>query len=144
MALPLASGVAFADVVYVSSSPQGGCTVTANCPGSNTDGTYTEVSFNVGDFGARGTALGRPSLRPAPRGYISSTALTNTDVGVVGMDLTPTFAVPGGVYQIDYNFSSTAGNTSTNVIMSAVASGGTLSFTATDKFQRQYGNPSSL
>src|SRR5690606_18517715 len=130
-----------ADVVYVSSAPQG-CTVTADCPGANADGTYTEVNFGSGwgDYRARGTAPGRPSLRPAPRGYIGSPELTDTSLGI---DLTPTLAVPGGVYQIDYNFSSTAGNTSTNVVMSASALNATLSFSETDKFQRSFGNPAN-
>ncbi len=134
-------GLLLADIVYVSSSPQGGCTVTANCPGPNTDGTYAEIGgLNVGDFGARGTAVGRPSLRPVPRTYISGTSLTDTNQGV---DIMPALGVPGAVYQIDYNFSSTAGNTSTDIVMSATAANGSLSFTETDKLQRQFGSPNN-
>lgn len=133
----LVSG-ALADIVYVTARPQG-CTVTANCTGANTDGTYTEFFAGLGDFGAAGTALGHPQTTVA-RTYISSPEITDLTYGV---DLTPTFAIPGAVYQIDYNFNSVAGNASTNVVMSVSAIGGTLSFTNTDKFQRQYGNPAN-
>jgi hypothetical protein len=128
----------FADVVYVTARPQG-CTVTANCPGPNTDGTYSETFVGLGDFGAVGTAPGHPQTTVA-RTYISSAVVTDTSYGV---NLTPTLGVAGGIYQIDYNFNSTAGNTSTNIIMSVAATGGTLSFSTTDKLQRQFGSPAN-
>ena len=131
--------VAWADTVYVTARPSP-CTVTANCPGPNLDGTYTETNFpNLGDFGAVGTAAGHPQTTVA-RTYISSALITDTNAGV---DLTPKFGVPGAVYQIDYNFNSNAGNTATDVVYTVIATSATLSFTNTDKFQRQYGSPSS-
>jgi hypothetical protein len=130
---------ALAEVVYVTARPTP-CTVTAECPGPNTDGTYSEEFPGLGDFGAAGTASGHPQTTVA-RTYIGSPEITDTNYGVI---LTPTLGTPGGVYQIDYNFNSVAGNTSTNVIMSvACTAGGTLSFSETDKFQRQYGNPAN-
>jgi hypothetical protein len=66
--------------------------------------------------------------------------LTNTTLGVA---IYPQLAVTGGVYQIDHNFSSTAGNVSTNVIMSVICTNGTLSVSETPVFQRSYGNPAN-
>jgi hypothetical protein len=131
--------LALADIVYVTARPQG-CISTPSCPGANSDGTYSEVNFpTLGDFGAVGTASGHPQTTVA-RTYISSAFYNNTEGGV---NLTPTLGVPGGTYQIDYNFNSVAGNTSTNIIMSVTASSATLSFTETDKLQRKYGNPAN-
>ena len=129
-----------ADIVYVTARPSP-CTVTANCPGPNMDGTYTENSFpSLGDYGAVGTASGHPQTTVA-RTYISSPEITDPNAGVT---LTPTLGVAGAVYQIDYNFNSAAGNTSTNVVMTATCTaGGILSFSTTDKFQRSFGNPAN-
>jgi hypothetical protein len=130
---------AMADIVYVTSLTQG-CTLINNCPGANTDGTYSETGLNMGFTSAKGTASGRPVTPAGCRYYQASAFLTDTNAGV---DISPTLGVAGGVYQIHYNFSSTAGNTSTNVILAATAVNGTLSFTQTDKFQRAYGNPAN-
>jgi hypothetical protein len=124
-----------ADVVYVTARPS------PSGAGANQDGTYSEVNIGLGDTSAIASAPGRPTTSGA-RYWASSMDLTDTTAGVT---LTPTLGVPGGIYQIDHNFSSTAGNVSTNVIFSAVCSaGGTLSFTETDKFQRAFGNPANL
>jgi hypothetical protein len=130
---------ALADIVYVTSLTQG-CTTTANCPGPNGDGTYTEVNLTLGYTTAKGTAPGRPITPGGTRAYLASAFLTDTTAGV---DITPTLGTPGGVYKIDYNYDSqTGGNVSTNVIMAVTASEGSiLSFATTDKFQRQFGNP---
>ncbi len=137
--LGLAGGAALADIVYVTARPSP-CTVTANCPGPNTDGTYSEQFPGLTDAGAVGTAPGHPKTTVS-RCYYGSADITDPSYGVT---LTPTLGVPGGVYQIHYNFNSLAGNTSTNVILSvACTSGGTLSFSETDKFQRRYGSPAN-
>lgn len=135
----VATSAALAETVYVTARPSP-CTATANCPGANPDGTYTEQFPSLGDYGVAGSAPGHPQTAAA-RTYISSPEITDPTNGVV---LTPTLATPGGIYKIDYNFNSIAGNTSTNVILSvACTSGGTLSFSETDKFQRQYGSPAN-
>jgi hypothetical protein len=52
--------------------------------------------------------------------------------------------LPGGIYQIDYNFNSLAGNTSVDVVFNVTCTeGGTLSFTETDVFQRSFGSPAT-
>jgi hypothetical protein len=132
--LACTSSFALADVIYITSRPS------PSGSGPNTDGTYTEQFPGLGDFGAAGTAPGRPPTSGAARTYISTPEITNPEYGV---DLTPTFGEPGGIYQIDYNFNSVAGNTSTNVLMTVTALNGTLSFSQTDKFQRQFGNPAN-
>ncbi len=135
------SGTAVADVVYVTARQQG-CTVSANCPDANPDGTYFEYNINVGPYGAAGTAPGRPATPGSIRQYISSAQWSDPSGGV---SISPNLGAPGGVYQIDYNANTLAGNTSTDIVMSAVCSvGGSLSFTSTDKFQRKYGNPANL
>jgi hypothetical protein len=53
--------------------------------------------------------------------------------------------VAGAIYQIDHNFSSTAGNVSTNISLVVTCSfGGTLSFTNSGtNFIRAAGNPAN-
>lgn len=135
------SPVAMADIVYVTARPSP-CTVTTNCPGPNMDGTYHEnfVGFTLGDYGAAGTALGHPPTTVS-RCYVGGTPITDPDFGV---DLTPTLGVPGGIYQIDYNFNSLADNTTEDVVFNVTCTdGGTLSFTETDVFQRSFGKPAT-
>jgi hypothetical protein len=62
-----------------------------------------------------------------------------------GFRLTPTLGTPGGVYQIDHNFSSTAGNGSTNISLTITCSiGGNLSFTTSGtNFISASGNPAN-
>ena len=117
-----------ADVVYITArpSPTGG--------GANLDGTYSE-NLTLGDTSAKSVASG-VKASSGSRYYASSTSLTNTASGV---DLTPTLAVPAGVYQIDYTQNPNAGNVTTNGIFSVSATGGTLNFSETDKFQRGAG-----
>ncbi len=129
------SASAFADIVYVTSRPN------PSGSGPQNNGTYFEVNLpTLGDFGAAGTAPGRPATSGAARTYISSAFMTDTTAGV---NVYPTLAVPGGIYQIDYNFNSVAGNTSTNIVMAVSSTNATLSFATTDKFQRSFGNPAN-
>ncbi|MGD0259146.1 MAG: PA14 domain-containing protein [Verrucomicrobiota bacterium] len=125
---------ALADVVYVTSLPQN-CTTTSACGAVQTDGTYTEVNITLGDTGIKGTAVGRPITPTDSRAYLSGTPFTSTTGGV---DIKPTLAVTS-VYQIHYNWNSSSGNSSTDVVMSATCTGGTLSFSSTPVFQRSYG-----
>ncbi len=134
----MASTAMALETVYVTARPQG-CTVTANCPGPNLDGTYSEHFPSLGDYGAVGSAQGHPQTTVA-RTYISGTSITDTGAGVT---LTPTLAVAGGTYLIEYNFNSTAGNTSTDVVFSVTSPNANLSFTTTDKMQRSYGTPAN-
>ena len=60
------------------------------------------------------SAPGRPVTGGA-RYYTSQFDLTDTNLGVA---VVPNLGTPGGVYQIHHNYSSTAGNVSTNVVMS--------------------------
>jgi hypothetical protein len=132
----LGAATAFADVVYVTSEPQG-CTTTTACPGPNTDGTYTELVFTLGFTGIKGSAPGRPTTPNGSRAYLASAILTDTTAGV---DITPQLGVAGTVYQIDYNWNANAGNSSTDVVLSASCSAGsTLSFSSTDLFRRSNG-----
>ncbi len=122
------------DTAYVTARPQ------PSGSGPNPNGTYAETGISLGDSGAVGSAPSRPPVSGS-RAYISSTPLTSTAAGV---DLTPALLRTGVVYQIDYNFSSTAGNGSSNVVLSATAVNGDLSFTETDVLRRQYGNPPNV
>jgi len=127
---------ALADIVYVTALPQN-CTTTSACGNINTDGTYTEVNLTgMSVTGIHGTAAGRPTTPVDSRAYLSGTSFTDTTGGV---DIKPVLAVNNTVYEIDYNWNSSAGNSSTNVVMSATATGGTLSFSSTPLFQRSYG-----
>lgn len=135
------STTAMGDVVYVTARPS------PSGSGPNTDGTYfdrgvdplsTEL-LNLGDTSAIANAPGRPPTGGA-RAWLSGADLTDTNQYVA---IYPQLGVPGGVYQIDHNFSSTAGNVSTNVIMSVFCTNGTLSVSETPVFQRSYGNPAN-
>lgn len=132
---------AMADVVYVTARPS------PSGSGPNTDGTYFDRGvdplnldlLNLGDTSAIANAPGRPPTGGA-RAWLSSQDLTNTSQYVA---IYPQLGVPGGIYQIDHNFSSTAGNVSTNVVMSVFCTNGTLSVSETPVFQRSYGNPAN-
>ncbi|HSU53711.1 MAG TPA: PA14 domain-containing protein [Candidatus Dormibacteraeota bacterium] len=128
---------ALADVVYVTSMPQG-CTSTSAsgpCLPPNSNGTYTEVSVTLGNTGIKGSAPGRPVTPNFSRYYASSISLTSTASGV---DVKPVLGIPTWVYQIDYNWNGTAGNSTTNAILSMTATGGTLSTNSTPLMQRGF------
>ncbi len=131
---------AMADVVYVTSEIQG-CTATSICGGVQTDGTYTEVSITLGVTSTKGTAPDRPQTPTASRAYLASALLTSTSSGV---DIMPTLGVPGAVYKMDMNWNNSAGNASTDVVMSVSCSAGsTLSISSTEMFRRSNGIPAN-
>jgi hypothetical protein len=135
-ALLCVSRAAFGDVVYVTSQIQG-CTATSVCGGINTDGTYSEVNISLSVTGIKGSAPGRPITPNASRAYLGSAFLTDTHAGV---DIMPTLAVPGAVYQMDMNWNSSAGNSTTDVLMSISCSAGSvLSSNTTEMFRRSNG-----
>jgi hypothetical protein len=135
------SSSSFADIVYVTARPQPSGT------GANPDGTYAEISATGDDTSAVGIGTGVPS-RSGCR-YFFSSSFSNTTYALSfpnpAVRLTPTLGVPGGIYQIHHNFSSTAGNVSTNISLTVTCSvGGTLSFeTAGTNFIRAAGNPAT-
>lgn len=136
LALTCLSSATFADVVYVTSQIQG-CTATSVCGGINTDGTYTEVGFTLSVTGIKGSAPGRPVTPNASRAYLGSAFLTDTNAGV---DIKPMLAVPGAVYQMDMNWNSSAGNSTTDVLMSVSCNAGSiLSSNTTEMFRRSNG-----
>jgi hypothetical protein len=108
--------------------------------GPNTNGGYAEINLTLGDTSSRGGAPGRPTVAGA-RAFLADTNLADS---TAGFDLAPTPSLPCGLYEIAHNFSSAAGNVSTDVVLSATCTGGTLSFTRTDKFQSRYGNPTNV
>jgi hypothetical protein len=130
----IASSSALADVVYVTSMIQG-CTATSVCGAVQTDGTYVETGITLGVTGIKGGAPGRPVTPTASRAYLSGTVFTSTDGGC---DIRPTLAVPGAVYQIDYNWNATAANSSTNVVLSVSSTDGVLSTNSTPLMQRSF------
>ena len=138
--LPLAAVVSalvitpvHADIYYVTARPQpsGAGANQTNCPSCD----YTEVSVTLGDVGAKSSVTGSPS-RSGCRGYLASALLTNPSAGV---DIAPKLQGAGAVYQVDYTFSSAAGNVSTDAVFSVTGTGCTPSFATTDKFQSKYG-----
>jgi hypothetical protein len=120
-----------ADVVYVTSRSLHG-------PGPNGDGTYNDNGYG-NDSTAMSTAPGAPS-RNGSRYFSNSFSNSTPDLGLT---LSPTLGLAGMVYQVDYTFSSVAGNISSNIFLSVTnVVGCTLSFTNNiDKFQSQYGQP---
>ena len=123
-----------AQVVYVTARPQ------PSGSGPNTNGGYSEINITLGDASAKGGAPGRPAVAGA-RAYLAGTNLTDS---TAGFDLSLTLPMPCEVYQIAHNFNSSAGNISADVVLSASCSGGTLSFTNTEKFQSSYGDPTNV
>jgi hypothetical protein len=142
MAIGLGSMAARADVVYVSARAYGsGCAASnATCPGKNTDSNglgnpvYSEVSINLGDVGAKSsvTDVGVPE-RGGERGYLSGTTLTSTSAGI---DVSPTLAVAGGVYLVEYTQNTAANNVSQDIVTSVSATGAAVSVASTTVFQR--------
>jgi 3D (Asp-Asp-Asp) domain-containing protein len=143
LTLPLllaGSHLAWADIVYVTARPS------PSGANANTDGTYAEIAAIGADTSAAGTGTGVPA-RSGCRYFSNSFSNTAyaTSYPLPGISLTPTLGVPGGVYQIHHNFSSTAANVSTNISLTVTCSvGGTLSFTtAGTNFTRAAGNPAN-
>lgn len=141
LALPIlvvGGQLALADVVYVTARPSPSGT------GANTDGTYSEPNVAGSDTTAKGSGVGFLP-RDGCRYFGASFSNTTYASGLPGFRLTPTLGVPGGIYQIHHNFSSTAANVSTNISLTVTCSvGGTLSFTAAGtNFIRASGNPAT-
>ena len=138
--LAILSSVAVADVVYVTARLQ------PSGAGANSDGTYSEPVVTGSDTSAKGTGAGTPT-RGGSRFFSNSFSNTTYAASAPnpGFRLTPTLAVPGAVYQIHHNFSSTAGNGSTNISLTTTCSiGGTISFnTAGTAFRSTSGNPAN-
>lgn len=138
--LALIGSSAFADTVYITARPSPSGT------GANPDGTYAELGAPGSDTSAVGTGAGSPP-RTGCRYFSNSFSNTAyaTSLGFPGIRLTPTLGVPGGTYRIDHNFSSTAGNVSTNISLVVTCSvAGTLSFTTSGtNFIRTAGNPAT-
>lgn len=123
-----------ADVVYITGRP------TPTGTGANPNGTYTELIAGS-DTSAKSTAVGVPA-RDGERFFSSATFTNSQNTGAPFLRLTPTLGVAGGIYQVHYTHSSTAGNTTLDAIARfSNAALCTLSFTNTDKFQRPYGTP---
>jgi hypothetical protein len=119
-----------ADIIYVTSRSVHG-------PGPNDDGTYADNGFG-NDSSALSTAPGVPA-RNGSRYFSNSFSNSSPDLGIT---LSPTLGLPGAIYQVDHTFSSVGGNISSNIVLSVTnVAGCTLSFTNTDKFQSQYGQP---
>lgn len=141
LALSFATAPLLAEVVYVTARPS------PSGAGPNFDGTYFDFGvdpfditlLSLGDTSAIASAPGRPATGGA-RYYPSSVDLTDTNLGVA---VVPTLGTPGGVYQIHHNFSSTAGNVSTNVVMSVSSTNASFSVSETTAFQRSFGNPAN-
>lgn len=127
---------AVADIVYVTAMQQNTTVTTA----VQNDGSYTETGITLGNTGVKGSAPGRPATPTASRAYLASALFTSTSGGV---DVKPTLGESSAdgsvIYQIDYNWSGSAGNASQDVVFSMTCAGGTLSTNSTPLFQRSYG-----
>jgi hypothetical protein len=148
LGLLVAAGSAFssrAEIVYVTAC-------VSNCVSTTTCGSGPNQDFNLvgnfvyqdeGSFGAYTSAkAGTPDKAVVPGARYHSNSFSNStpDLGIV---LSPSLAVTGGIYKVYHVYSSTANNVSTNIIIGFTnVEGCTISWTTTDKFQRKYGQPS--
>jgi hypothetical protein len=133
-----------ADVVYVTSNTSN-CTATAVCgnavnPDFNINGTPV---FNDNALSSYTSALASTPDKPLNAGgarfFSNSFSNTAPDLGVT---ISPTLAVTGGVYRVSHVFSSTANNVSTDIIVGVTNTDGcTISFDESVRFQRSFGQP---
>lgn len=149
--VPLLIGAAVAalpvsavEVVYVTSNTSN-CTATAVCGnGANQDLNVNGVRvFNDNGLSSYTSALASTPDKPLNAGgaRFFSNSFSNTTPDL-GLTISPTLGVTGGVYKIHHVFSSAANNVSTNIILGVTNNDGcTLSFDQTDKFQRSFGQP---
>lgn len=133
-----------ADVVYVTSNTSN-CTATAVCGNlANQDVNINGGRvFNDNGLSSYTSALASTPGKPLNAGgaRFFSNSFSNT-TPELGLTISPTLGVTGGVYKVYHVFSSTAGNTSTNIVLGVTNNdGGTLSFTETARFQRSFGQP---
>lgn len=139
----LAGATVRADIVYVTSTTSN-CVSSAICgQGQNFDvNPNTSLAiYNENALGAfTGAIASNPTKPPTPGARYFSNSFSNTTPDV-GVTINPALGVPGGVYRVYHVYnSSTGGNVSTNIILGVTNTADcTLSFTSTDKFQRQYG-----
>jgi hypothetical protein len=135
----------FGEIVYVTACVSNCVSTTACGSGPNQDFNLVGnlVYQDEGSFGAYTSAkAGTPDKAVVPGSRYHSNSFSNStpDLGIV---LSPSLAVTGGVYKVYHVYSSTANNVSTNVIIGFTnVEGCTISWTTTDKFQRKYGQPS--
>ncbi|HRT58800.1 MAG TPA: hypothetical protein P5038_19410 [Candidatus Paceibacterota bacterium] len=148
LGLVIAAGSTFptlGEIVYVTACVSNCVSTTACGNGVNQDVNLVGnlVYQDEGSFGAYTSAkAGTPdkAVVPGSRYHGNSFSNSTPDLGIV---LSPSLAVTGGVYKVYHVYSSTAGNVSTNVIIGFTnVEGCTISWTTTDKFQRKYGQPS--
>jgi len=144
LACLFAASSALADVVYVTACVSN-CVSTADCGnGANQDyNALGQLIYNdEGGYGAFTSAkAGTPDKVTVPGARYHSDSFANS-TPEVGITLWPSLGVPGGVYKVYHVYSSTANNVSTDIIVGFTSvEGCTLSWTTTDKFQRQYGQP---
>lgn len=140
-----------ADFVYVTACVSNCTTSILECGEINTDlninyqRIYDETyGPAIGLTTAIAVAPGKPPTLGARYFGTSfyNTAATNWLEGFppLGVTISPTLGVTGGVYRLYHVYSSAASNVSTNVVLGVTNTAGcTLSFTNTDKFQRAYG-----
>jgi len=133
-----------ADVVYVTSNTSN-CTANAVCgQGANPDLNINGgLIFNDNALSSYTTALASTPDKPLNAGgaRFFSNSFSNT-TPELGLTISPTLGVTGGVYKVYHVFSSTANNGSTNVVLGVTNNAGcTISFTETDRFQRRFGQP---
>jgi len=135
------------DIVYVTACVSN-CTSTTTCgSGPNVDYNPNTGGLIYNDMGfgaytsAKANAPDKP-ITPGSRYFSTSFYSSSPAVPFVGIALNPALGVPGGVYRLYHVYSSSAGNTSTNVVLGVTnLETCTLSFDETDKFQRSYGVP---
>ncbi len=131
-----------ADVVYVTA-------LTSNCVNSTTCGQGQNFDINpltglsiynenaLGSFTSAVSTNPEKPATPGARFFSNSFSNSTPDQGIT---INPVLGVVGGVYRLYHVYSSAAGNVSTNVILGVTNTANCdLSFTSTDKFQRQYG-----
>jgi hypothetical protein len=144
--MAIASGsIALGEVVYVTSNTSN-CTSTTVCGnGANQDLNvngrlvYNENSLAAGFTTAVAGTPDKPLNAGGARYF--SIAFSNSTPDL-GLTISPTLGVTGGVYKVFHVFSSTANNVSTNIVLGVTNNDGcTLSFDQTDKFQRSFGQP---
>jgi hypothetical protein len=144
LAMIAAGNVALGDVVYVTSNTSN-CTATAVCgQGANLDLNVNGGRvFNDNALSSYTSALAGTPDKPLNAGgaRFFSNSFSNTTPDL-GLTISPTLGVTGGVYKVYHVYSSTANNVSTNIVVAVTNNEGcTLSFDQTDRFQRRFGQP---
>jgi hypothetical protein len=144
LVLASVGSVASADVVYVTSNTSN-CSSTTVCGnGPNQDVNVNGIKvFNDNALSSFTSAVASTPDKPLNAGgaRFFSNSFSNTTPDL-GMTISPTLGVTGGVYKVFHVYSSAAGNVSTNIILGVTNNDGcTLSFSQTDKFQSRFGQP---